>query len=583
MARRNEVKERETKDYTNKENANEKCSQNDKYSGRGRKSRGKGRNRKDSGKEQKVKQQGVNDISWYQKNPSLVSIACSIPFGFPNGVNLATVDDVDNQNRNAINSLGGICVQDIIPTPGWSDYTGSNGAQVIDIAARDIYAWVRHANSGASNYEPADLLTYLLAMDEMYMWHTNIRRLYGCAYLFNAQNRFVGKELITALGFDADDILQHLPELNYHLNSLAARINSFYVPASFPIYQRHAFLYSGIFMDSTDLKSQMYAMKPVGFRTFETQFNNEANPPWGFLAWRWLKEYTKLAGATTPAHVGTYSLKYADIVAISEELVNNMRVNEDIGIMSGDIKKAYGDALFVVDITPLEYTAPVSTDIAMLNQFGNATPLGEFNWKTRKYNPASGGTGVDVHSLSISQDPSQEGSGRIIFAPVATKTGASSTDAVFGGRLLNLKEMSGTPEDVMYTTRLMTIPYMGYDGVDDQIYFKCIGSEICGSLHVYYGTVDSFQHTELDYESALIITNTGDLKNSTVIAGATVLCNFRFAPRIVPYFSFTREGIAKRVYLSIMDVDNYARIESKMLQNMHDTALFSLWNVPNRG
>ena len=108
----------------------------------------------------------VNDVSWYSKNPALLESVGKLSFGNPLGAtfNLSndqlTVDLADDEAR-----VPGIAVINTVPGPG----EGHDFTSAANIAARNIYSFVRHANSGHSNYDSVDLMLYLLAMDEAYM------------------------------------------------------------------------------------------------------------------------------------------------------------------------------------------------------------------------------------------------------------------------------------------------------------------------------------------------------------------------------------------------------------------------------
>lgn len=48
-----------------------------------------------------------------------------------------------------------------------------------NVASKNIYSFVRFANSGRTNYEATDLMMFLLAMDNAYMYAGYLIRIYG--------------------------------------------------------------------------------------------------------------------------------------------------------------------------------------------------------------------------------------------------------------------------------------------------------------------------------------------------------------------------------------------------------------------
>ena len=105
----------------------------------------------------------TNDMSWYNANPELIRDAARIPFTYPLGHTLDLGNTTINSLTNVVN-LPGIISMDIVHGPGVSD----SNVSAMNVASRNIYSYVRFANSGHSNYDHQDLMIYLLAMDEAY-------------------------------------------------------------------------------------------------------------------------------------------------------------------------------------------------------------------------------------------------------------------------------------------------------------------------------------------------------------------------------------------------------------------------------
>lgn len=179
----------------------------------------------------------VNDISWYQKNPDLLRAAGNLSFANALGSGI----DLTNANctaklANDEQRIPGIAIVHTITGPGLSRDATSG----VNIAMRNLYSFVRHANSGHSNYDPVDLMLYLLAMDEAYMVYYRAVRAYGAMFTFNTVNRYAPKALVEALGFDYEDINSNLATFRYAINAFAARINAYAVPTNMPLFKRHA-------------------------------------------------------------------------------------------------------------------------------------------------------------------------------------------------------------------------------------------------------------------------------------------------------------------------------------------------------
>lgn len=98
-------------------------------------------------------------------NPQLVKDVASLsfrtPLGSPSG--LPSRSNPVGRDRR---SIPGIMNLYFVPTIG-SSTAGESSA--INIAAKNIYSFVRHENSGRINYDAPDLMLYLLALDSAFM------------------------------------------------------------------------------------------------------------------------------------------------------------------------------------------------------------------------------------------------------------------------------------------------------------------------------------------------------------------------------------------------------------------------------
>lgn len=87
----------------------------------------------------------TNDPSWYAADATLMRDAASIPFSWSVGT---TLDIGVDENY----VVPGICAIDTVPSFGYSTDTTSP----LNIAARSMYSFIRHANSGSANYDAPD-------------------------------------------------------------------------------------------------------------------------------------------------------------------------------------------------------------------------------------------------------------------------------------------------------------------------------------------------------------------------------------------------------------------------------------------
>lgn len=379
-----------------------------------------------------------NDWQWYAQTPELVKAYASYPFGFPLGTTVP-FSGAASTNNVSIPGLMGIYFS---PSVGVS--TEENAP--VNIAMRNIYTYVRHANSGHSNYDAPDLFMYLLAMDSVYMLYAYMKRIYQIMPLTSPFNRYYAKGIVEAMGMDFDDLQAHYADFNGFINLYMTKISKLCVPASMSYMARHTWMCENLFMDSNTEKAQTYFYCPNVF--FKLTLSAEGA--------------TSLTGTEffNPRFLGgaIAKKKLEELIAFANDLVNPILANEDMNIMSGDILKAYGDG-GIVRLSGVQIGSMVLPvyNQEVLSQMENSIAVGDLFSAENKVeqNVAVGG-------------------GYLVYAPTATQwvdisniTGAlpsNPTEPVLrqlfpsyiGPRVLNFHHSGVTPEEVMVATRLMT-------------------------------------------------------------------------------------------------------------------------------
>lgn len=224
-----------------------------------------------------------------------------------------------------------------------------SNSDMVNVAATSIYTYVRHANSGRTNYESSDLMTYLIAMSEVYVSIAELTRAYGIASYFNSQNLYSG-HILQALGFQPLTTRNQLADMRYALNVLINKVKAFAVPKAFNYFDERISEHINVFSDEPGSRGQFLAIVP-GYRGV---FNatSEGGSSIDFVK--------------VPSNRDVFSY-----ITTINGVVENLRANEDINIMSGDILKAYGDNLYVPQPIPVDLvTVPVYDELQLL-QFQN--------------------------------------------------------------------------------------------------------------------------------------------------------------------------------------------------------------------
>lgn len=312
-----------------------------------------------------------NDPSWYALNPQLLKDTASFPYAWPlgNRLNLGKYADYINEG-----SVPGVLVMNWVPTIGYSD----GGTSPVNVASINTYTKVRHDNSGHANYDHADYMMYLLAMDSVYAYHSWMRRLYGVMLTYSNTNRYYPRAIVKAMGVDFDYLQRNLADFRQYINTYAIKASALAVPAKMSYMTKHYWMSEGLYYDSQQDKPQTYLFNPLGFYKFAL---TAGDTPHGILQFEPMfytgkpgQNQVMYTGATVPDN-DTWTL--SDIVHYGDGLLAPIISDEDFGIMSGDTLKSFGvGGCYTLPFTEETYTVVPSYSEEVLDQIQNATFIG---------------------------------------------------------------------------------------------------------------------------------------------------------------------------------------------------------------
>ena len=503
----------------------------------------------------------ANDPSWYNLDKQLVKDVASVAYGQPLG---SLVRSYTTQGD--VTKFPGIMSIHFIPTIG---ITGKTDTTPINVAAKNIYGFVRYANSGARNYEAVDLMLYLLAIDSAITQLQFAKTLYSVALTAKGENWFYGKAMLSQLlggnSAGAEDILNNLSQFRTAINTFAVQLNSFYVPNTMPIYQRHAWIVSNIFKDHEVKKSQTYHFIPEVYYTYD-----DVNG--------------KLIPSFTPYSSLGVNPTVANIIAMFNSIITAFTTSEDIGIMSGDILKAYGnDGVFFFDSITEDYHVEATYSPEVLSQINAATLVGSCD------DGSIEDFGVDIY---------QDGLGNILMGNATTKTNVitipnltnpeQSTTFQYNPLCINMYKDDVSPDDTMVATRLMAYISSGTNGTRT---VTICGTELCLYATMQYfnsgsseATADAIQlYWGMSYPLNANSTSAGFFRISQAIKDYS---KFDWAPRIsfALQVALVAPAITGHAFIyDSMDVANFAIISESDLAAMHGVAILSEFGVPLLG
>lgn len=502
-----------------------------------------------------------NDPAWYLVNGMLAKNVANFTFDVASGADMYFTSTGAKPGVSNHLRMPGILTVLTGPAPG----AALNEISPVNVAMRDIYSFVRHANSGHSNYDPADLMLYLLAADSVQTYWSYLTRVYGTAMAFSQRNRYVGDALLRAQGVNPTSIRSNMAQFLAYINQFALKASVLAVPNTMSYFTRHQWMYQNVYMDENNAKAQLFLYAPAYLFKYAIMDNGA-----GGLKPQWV---ASLANATT-GQIGksVQSRDFAALVSIGDALLNAMLTQEDVGIMSGDILKAYSsDKLFKYAQLDANYAiGPVFSE-EVLTQLHNTNFTGNVpaKWMQSSSDPSKLIYKVDANAaLSVTQDTSI-GGGSIIWNPYFANANELSYT-----KILDLWFDDPTPEQALVAGRNLL---SGYDtgvfvktNTEGDTTYSAIGLQSCGSeipinavlwRYEYDGTLNQFSIIDR-------YTSTGYDEN--MLANLT---KFNEHPLLRAWGPFG-------VTLPVGDITNYALVSNTEIDAMHNAALLSMFGVP---
>lgn len=511
-----------------------------------------------------------NDPSWYNLDPAIVKDVARIPFGAPLG-SLKT----RMYRGTTVPREPGIMHLWFAPCLCAGD--GPSESAAINVAAKNIYAYVRHENSGATNYEAVDMQMFLISMASALSMLSWGQRLYSLLREAKAEDRYYPQAYIYAFTQgDAQataDWFEHINDLRATINQVAIRLSAFNIPAILPLFKRWVWLSGTIFKDAPVKKSQQYLFSPEIYYVW----NDEAG--------------SAVATSAKPAFTS-----YSNYVAAMTTIVNSFITSEDFGIISGDMLKAYGyESMVKVNSIDDDYHVESVYSDEVLSQISNAKIAGAPALSVNGNNPWSL---VQSNNGLIYQGTLATGYAPVTVMPTIAATTSATTYTIdqsngpnFNYSYLNMYKDDASPDDVMVATRLTATLSPILTGTGSNYFYAQVssaGTEIVTTVDLVYlnttgqPTISTVASSYLVIQATLAVGGE-DILNETVSINWRMLEKFDWAPYvsvIAERINTTTNTIDQYYKWDNVEVQNYYYIEQQELTAMHAVAQLSLFGVP---
>lgn len=530
------------------------------------------RNYKKRSEVEQISRDTDNDPGWYARNDVMLTAAASFPYAYPVG---STVD-LNNPILNTLAGTGskyvvpGLMTLAVSPAFGRSD----NGQSALNVAAQAVYSKVRHTNSGARNYNAPDLMVYLICMDQVYSYINYLMRAYGMATLFAQRNRYLYDALLLSQGINPNSLRRNLANYRAAINVLIDKAAQFAVPATMPVFRRHAMLYAGLYAEGETVKDQLYMYVPDAFYKFSLDSDGAGQAELSPCNWTQPHQ--------THSFVGE-GVDFGVLLDYGEDMIRRLVESEDFGLISGDILHAYASNVLTLQTLPEVYPIVPETNLNVLEQIKNATCI--------KYDVAIGNIQQDatkaylVHTAHASYNKKFEEPGQSEQYYTGQRV---AIKALMENKLVSTIRSNPTPSDSMEITRLTlgAINY-GSDNSTSSWVDLIYGAEIPIRAHYFgysYDTADGqwkLFTMASSYTDAHYVGETANLEVNEVRRYAR-MSSFKFHPCdhvLVFKDGVTAPAVSFTDGFMIFDVDNFTVLSNDNLKQLHEIAIMGLFNV----
>lgn len=418
-----------------------------------------------------------NHPQWFMPNDTIGEQIASIPFNVVAGGQLklsgcSALNTFDRQSVTPSECFGrvqSVMTINYFSTPGISTEAISG----INMAASKIYAEIRSKNSGAKVYEAADVMMYILLMQDIYANLCSAFRVIGISNYFTFLDKNVPDTLGEALVLNLKEVRANRANYLARINTMIEKVNSFAVPANLKVFQRSAYINTNVFKDSESTHGQYYVFQKENFYRWSAKTNTKG---------------TELKCNLIGEHIPNGSL--SNLLDIIDSQINDLFLDSDILTISADILKAFDNVnLYKFKLLDSDFSILPAYDINILGQIHN------MNWLN-----------LDVASLTMAQFDITQSNQLLIYQPYFMDGEPAAVGDAFpfyvNDRVFDAHNENPDYKDVLEGTRLQSTYKI--DNTNNRIYVKTCGTELPMFVSVCYRRADGLAVREMNIPMILI-------------------------------------------------------------------------------
>lgn len=573
---------------------------------------------KSVGKSRKPNWKGkkTNDIKWHTKNATTVADIMSYPFNVlvGNGFHLFDAGLIKGHKAQS-NGYPFLMSFDVDWYLGESSDTTPDS--ILNVAAANLYAFMRQHNSGSTNYQRSDLFTSVFAGTiDILANIAYIDKLFDVVSKFSNRNRTLPQAIFASCGLDYRDFVDNLANYRAKFNTILAKATSLVMPKEYPIVDQLISIYKDIHIDfdsNTGREQVINIVKPI-----HHIYDPTGDPRGGRV--KTIKTSDLLiSGGQDDAVVYTSAVGYPSggvypcdwvgsatggtsmdvLLYILDRQINALITDDDYNTMAGDIMKAfekYGAGEFWT-FQPKERDSEmeISYSEEFLKQLHNCTFLPvAANMGTASGNGKYNGPRIYVNkTVSYTNELTQDGNGNLLTEFTMWSNHPSAQGAFMQSfyeekSLIDSHEVNPSPEEVLLITRWINKYDVSFGSVatsnDVQYKPKAMSSLIFMNCKLYYinedqnGTAGVWMIPVLQYNSRAQFNDSN--MHGFILKNAV-------SNRPICYIDLvgtaTKDNTTNLNVLVDGEIDNAVAMDVNVLKRSHEVDFASLLNVPFSG
>lgn len=506
-----------------------------------------------------TKSLGDNDASWYTHISNVAKDYASLPFnqvlGLSNGdvLRRSITTSITYSSQTGLSAgpyiTPGIMTIHFMPTIG---STANGPTAPVNMSAQQLYTMTRRANSGKINYDKTDLMMLMVAMDSAYILYEDMLRAYRVMSTYNGVNRYYPICVLQALGYDSS-IQYEIAKFRGILDMFAYKLASVNIPDQFDFITRHSWMCSNIYLDDEGTKSQSYAFVPTSI--YKWNEGTDASP-------------TNLIPLSLHPQNAVKFWRLDELESLIDQIMNPILGSEDVGVITGDLLKAFSEN-GMIKIRPVE-------DYAALVPVYSAEVLLQISNLFATTGPKS----TDINSVgNINQVLTNTTAGPYLTQSIGVVPGVDGRRRTGIRPLLNFINEDTTPENVLVATRLISLTDVANSGGIASV--THYGTEIVFGMR-WWKFNASGQATSASYDQDAALTDgTTNDSISTVFGTIAAISSFKNAPT---HYLFGRDDTTSanagiRYSGFIANINNCTFLDDDEIEKLHEVAVMSLFTL----